>query len=74
MSNREPTLADYAEKLFEKASLLTLAVLGHGRLVEDGCLNPDGNRLDQLRSLAAEVEFGLGMLHDRLTSREEMAA
>jgi hypothetical protein len=50
-----------------------LAVLGHGRLLEDGYVRPDGNRLDQLQSLATELEFGLGMLHDRLTERHELA-
>jgi hypothetical protein len=52
---------------------MSLAVLGHGRLLEDGCLRPDGNRLEQLQSLATELEFGLGMLHDRLTERHELA-
>lgn len=69
----EDILAEYVERLFAKASLLSLAVLGHGRLLEDGCLRPDGNRLDQLQSLAGELEFGLGMLHDRLTERHELA-
>jgi len=72
----EPTadvLAEYVERLFAKASLLSLAVLGHGRLLEDGNLQPYGNRLDQLQSLATELEFGLGMIHDRLTERQELA-
>src|SRR5690242_14379639 len=73
MTQTEDVLADYVERLFAKASLLSLAVLGHGRLLEDGCLRPDGNRLDQLQSLATELEFGLGMLHDRLTERHELA-
>jgi hypothetical protein len=73
MAPTEDVLAEYVERLFAKASLLSLAVLGHGRLLEDGCLRPEGNRLDQLQSLATEVEFGLGMLHDRLTERHELA-
>jgi hypothetical protein len=73
MAQTEDVLAEYVERLFAKASLLSLAVLGHGRLLEDGCLRPDGNRLDQLQSLATELEFGLGMIHDRLTEREELA-
>jgi hypothetical protein len=73
MTQTEDVLVDYVERLFAKASLLSLAVLGHGRLLEDGCLRPDGNRLDQLQSLATELEFGLGMLHDRLTERHELA-
>jgi hypothetical protein len=73
MSQTEDVLAEYVERLFAKASLLSLAVLGHGRLLEDGCLRPDGNRLDQLQSLATELEFGLGMVHDRLTERRELA-
>jgi hypothetical protein len=73
MAQAEDVLVEYVERLFEKASLLSLAVLGHGRLLEDGHLRPEGNRLDQLQSLATEVEFGLGMLHDRLTEREELA-
>ena len=48
MTQTEDVLVDYVERLFAKASLLSLAVLGHGRLLEDGCLRPDGNRLDQL--------------------------
>jgi len=44
-----------------KASLLSLAVLGHGRLLEDGLPAPDGNRLDQLQSPRHELEFGLGI-------------
>ena len=48
-------------------------LLRHGQLLEDGHLRPDGNRLDQLQSLATELEFGLGMLHDRLTERRELA-
>ena len=70
MAQTEDVLAEYVERLFAKASLLSLAVLGHGRMLEDGCLRPDGNRLDQLQSLATELEFGLGMIHDRLTERE----
>ena len=73
MMQTEDVLVDYVERLFAKASLLSLAVLGHGRLLEDGCLRPDGNRLDQLQSLATELEFGLGMLHDRLSERHELA-
>jgi hypothetical protein len=73
MTQTEDVLVDYVERLFAKASLLSLAVLGHGRLLEDGCLRPDGNRLDQLQSLATELEFGLGMLHDRLSERHELA-
>ncbi len=73
MTQTEDVLAEYVERLFEKASLLSLAVLGHGRLLEDGCTRPAGNRLDQLQSLASELEFGLGMLHDRLTERQEPA-
>jgi hypothetical protein len=73
MTQTEDVLAEYVERLFAKASLLSLAVLGHGRLLEDGCTRPDGNRLDQLQSLATELEFGLGMLHDRLTERPELA-
>jgi hypothetical protein len=73
MTQTEDVLVDYVERLFAKASLLSLAVLGHGRLLEDGCLRPEGNRLDQLQSLATELEFGLGMLHDRLTERHELA-
>ena len=69
MTQTEDVLAEYVERLFAKASLMSLAVLGHGRLLEDGCLRPDGNRLEQLQSLATELEFGLGMLHDRLTER-----
>jgi hypothetical protein len=73
MPHTEDVLAEYVERLFAKASLMSLAVLGHGRLLEDGCLRPEGNRLDQLQSLATELEFGLGMLHDRLTERHELA-
>lgn len=73
MAESEDVLAEYVEGLFAKASLLTLAVLGHGRLLEDGCVRPEGTRLDQLQSLASELEFGLGMLHDRLTERHELA-
>jgi hypothetical protein len=73
MTQTEDVLAEYVERLFAKASLMSLAVLGHGRLLEDGCLRPDGNRLEQLQSLATELEFGLGMLHDRLTERHELA-
>jgi len=49
MPQTEDVLAEYVERLFAKASLLSLAVLGHGRLLEDGCLRPEGNRLDQLQ-------------------------
>ncbi len=73
MEPTEEVLAEYVERLFAKASLLSLAVLGHGRLLEDGNLQPYGNRLDQLQSLATELEFGLGMIHDRLTERQELA-
>ena len=73
MTQTEDVLVDYVGRLFAKARLLSLAVLGHGRLLEDGCLRPDDNRLDQLQSLATELEFGLGMLHDRLTERHELA-
>jgi len=73
MEPTEDVLAEYVEDLFAKASLLSLAVLGHGRLLEDGNLQPYGNRLDQLQSLATELEFGLGMIHDRLTERQELA-
>lgn len=73
MAPTEDVLAEYVERLFEKASLLSLAVLGHGRLLEDGHLQPDANRLAQLQSLATELEFGLGMVHDRLTERHELA-
>jgi hypothetical protein len=73
MPQTEDVLAEYVERLFAKASLLSLAVVGHGRLLEDGCLRPEGNRLDQLQSLATELEFGLGMIHDRLTERGELA-
>jgi hypothetical protein len=73
MTQTEDVLAEYVERLFAKASLMSLAVLGHGRLLEDGCLRPDGNRLEQLQSLATELEFGLGMLHDRLSERHELA-
>jgi hypothetical protein len=73
MAPTEDVLAEYVERLFEKASLLSLAVRGHGRLLEDGHLQPDANRLDQLRSLATELEFGLGMVHDRLTEQRELA-
>jgi hypothetical protein len=69
----EDVLAEYVEQLFAKASLLSLAVLGHGRMLEAGLLRPDGNRVEQLQSLATELEFGLGMIHDRLTEREELA-
>jgi hypothetical protein len=73
MAQSEDVLAEYAERLFEKATLLTLAVVGHGRLLEDGHLRPDANRLEQVQSLATELEFGLGMLHDRLAERHELA-
>lgn len=74
MTSEDPILAEYVEKLFTKASLLTLAVLGHGRLIEDRGLKPDASYLSQLQLLAGEVEFGLGMIHDRLTTRENIAA
>ena len=73
MAPTEDVLAEYVERLFEKASLLSLAVLGHGQLLESGHLRPDANRLAQLQSLASELEFGLGMVHDRLTERHELA-
>ena len=73
MAQTEDVLAEYVEQLFAKASLLTLSVLGLCLLLEVGCLRPDGNRLDQLQSLASELEFGLGMIHDRLTERHELA-
>ncbi len=73
MPQTEDVLAEYVERLFAKASLLSLAVLGHGRLLADGCLEPEGNRLDQLQSLVTELEFGLGMVHDRLTDRHGLA-
>jgi hypothetical protein len=73
MAQAEDVLAEYAERLFRKASLLSLAVVGHERLLASGQMRPDGNRLDQLQSLATELEFGLGMLHDRLTERHELA-
>ena len=73
MAQSEDVLAEYAERLFEKATLLSLAVLGHGRLLEDDGLRPDANHLVQLQSLATELEFGLGMLHDRLTERHDLA-
>jgi hypothetical protein len=69
MAPTEDVLAEYVERLFEKASLLSLAVLGQGPLLEGG----DANHLAQLQSLASEVEFGLGMVHDRLTERHELA-
>lgn len=72
MAPTEDVLTEYVERLFEKASLLSLAVLGHGRL-QDGYLEPDANRLAPLQSLASELEFGLGMVHDRLTERHELA-
>jgi hypothetical protein len=73
MAPTEDVLAEYVERLFEKASLLSLAVMGHGRLPEDGPLQPDVNRVEHLQSLATELEFGLGMVHDRLTERHELA-
>jgi hypothetical protein len=66
MAPTEDVLAEYVERLFEKASLLSLAVVGHGQPLEDG-------HLQQLQSLASELEFGLGMVHDRLTERHEPA-
>ncbi len=74
MTSGDPILAEYVEKLFTKANLLTLAVLGHGRYIEDRGLKPDSSYLSQLQLLAGEVEFGLGMLHDRLTERGKFAA
>jgi hypothetical protein len=73
MARTEQVLAEYVGRLFANVSLLSLAVVGHGRMLEDGCLRPDGNRLDQLQALATELEFGLGMIHDRLTERHELA-
>jgi hypothetical protein len=73
MAPTEDGLAEYVERLFEKASLLSLVVMGDGRLVQDGHPQPDRNRLAQLQSLASELEFGLGMVHDRLTERSELA-
>jgi hypothetical protein len=73
MTSGDPVLAEYVEKLFTKASLLTLAVMGHSRIIEDRGLKPDTSYLSQLQLLAGEVEFGLGMLHDRLTDRENLA-
>ena len=73
MAPTEDVLAEYVERLFEKASLLSLAVLGDGRVLENGHLQPDASRLAQLQSLASELEFGLGMVHDRLTERRELA-
>ncbi|HEX7216678.1 MAG TPA: hypothetical protein VF578_20865 [Methylomirabilota bacterium] len=66
MAPTEDVLADYVERLFEKASLLSLAVT-------DGSIRPDASRLAHLQSLATELEFGLGMVHDRLTERHELA-
>jgi hypothetical protein len=66
MAPIEDGLADYVERLFEKASLLSLAVT-------DGSIRPDASRLAHLQSLATELEFGLGMVHDRLTERHELA-
>jgi hypothetical protein len=73
MTSDDPVLAEYVEKLFTKASLLTLAVKGHGQLIQDRGLKPDASYLTQLQLLAGEVEFGLGMIHDRLTEREDFA-
>jgi hypothetical protein len=67
MAPTEDVLAEYVERLFEKASLLSLTVLGHGPE------SADAARLAQLQSLASELEFGLGMVHDRLTERHELA-
>src|SRR5258707_1253280 len=67
MTQTEDVLAEYVERLFAKASLMSLAVLGHGRLLEDGCLRPDGNRLEQLQSLATDREVGLGAPPEHLT-------
>jgi hypothetical protein len=41
--------------------------------VTDGSIRPDASRLADLQSLATELEFGLGMVHDRLTERHELA-
>ncbi|HET8577744.1 MAG TPA: hypothetical protein VFO18_11635 [Methylomirabilota bacterium] len=73
MTSGDPVLAEYVEKLFTKASLLTLAVMGHSRFIEDRGLSPDSSYLSQLEHLAGEVEFGLGMIHDRLTERKNLA-
>lgn len=73
MAPTEDGLAEYVEQLFEKASLLSLAVTGHGRVPEGGTLQPDASRLAHLQSLATELEFGLGLVHDRLTERHELA-
>ena len=72
MTSGDPVLAEYVEKLFTKASLLTLAVMGHSRLIEDRGVRPDTSYLSQLQLLAGEVEFGLGMIHDRLTERKTL--
>jgi hypothetical protein len=74
MTSGDPVLAEYVERLFTKASLLTLAVKGHGQLIQDRGLKADASYLSQLQVLAGEVEFGLGMIHDRLTEREDFAA
>jgi hypothetical protein len=73
MTETDPVLAEYVERLFTKASLLTLAVMGHGQLIQDRGLRSDTSYLTQLQLLAGEVEFGLGMIHDRLTEREDLA-
>jgi hypothetical protein len=72
--NGDRVLADYVERLFSQAGLLTLAVVGHGRLIEARGLNLDSAYFSQLQVLAREVEFGLGMIHDRLTESEQIGA
>ncbi|HEY7249354.1 MAG TPA: hypothetical protein VIG37_02580 [Methylomirabilota bacterium] len=66
MAPTEDVLADYVERLFETASRLSVAVT-------DGSIRRDASRLAHLQSLATELEFGLGMVHDRLTERHELA-
>ena len=73
MASTEDVLAEYVERLFEKASLLSLAVMGQGRRPEEEQLQADASGLAHLQSLATELEFGLGMVHDRLTERHEPA-
>ncbi len=48
MTSTDPVLAEYVERLFTKASLLTLAVMGHGQLIQDRGLKPDTSYLTQL--------------------------
>ena len=72
MTSGDRFLADYVERLFSQASLLTLAVAGHGQLIEARGLNPDSAYLSHLQVLARELEFGLGMIHDRLTESEKV--